>query len=1725
MSPAAKIPVATPAMQQYFKAIMDAVDRAYEIAKKARAQALDPDVHVEIHKAVDVAERVEALVGPKGIAVRIRELEETLEREDVAFKIAEEIIHGRFGSYDSESAADIAVRAALAILTEGITAGPLEGIARVEIKQNADQSPYLAVYYAGPIRAAGGTEAAVTVLIADYVRRLLNLNRFLPSERHVERYVEEVELYERRVMHLQIPTTSDQIRFAAQSIPIEITGEPTTEVEVSGYRDVEGVETNRIRGGAILVLNDGVVGRAAKLLRIVDKISLQGWDWLKKIKALSNPSTTGKEGDNLEPETKGQGLAEDRDTIGCSPRISPDWKYIADIIGGRPVFSYPMRRGGFRLRYGRSRNTGLAAVGIHPATMYVLDEFIAPGTHIRTERPGKGAIVMPVTSIEGPIVLLNSGEVIQITTVDQARKLSPLIHRILYNGDIIAGFGEFIENNHPLVPTGYCEEQWAAELQQTYKSFQTFLEEAGIPNERITHLIASPFTAKPTLDEAFMIARATGIGLHPKYLPFWDTLSVKELTILHTTLISHYNELKPEQLLPNQRSKIKIIAPKTIKAILERLGFPHTVHGSEPVLSGEKAYLLGRTLGLIPAAPRFASIPPADPFIEPENPVLQQLTQWAQVPIRGKGLFFIGARMGRPEKAKERVMKPLVHALYPVGLAGGNTRNIVNAIKKPPPEVALTNRTCPKCNSSTPYLTCPKCGAGTTLIRICPQCGRRTTLENCPNDHTPTQVFSKYPSQLSQDWQIAMKNLKRNPPRRVKGVIGMMSAFKTPERLEKGILRAIHGLSVFKDGTIRFDSTDAPLTHFRPDEINVPILRLKQLGYTHDIQGKTLEKADQVLELKPQDIVITESAADYLVNVATFIDDLLTDFYNLDAYYRIDNKQSLVGHLVIGISPHTSAGIIGRIIGFTKAKVGFAHPYWHAAKRRNCLAENEIITLYNTQTHEITINPIKTIVERFLKESTDIEVVDDFGTISIPNSNHHLRVISINPDTLQPILQPIKNWIKASNHHWITIHTATGRSLSITPDHHTLTWDPESKSIRKTYAHQLKPGNIIPLLSKLPLPIQKPPKHVNILQELSDHLPNNFKFKQAKNDICLTSSSKWIKKKLYMYIERNLGIPINTKNEKKLASLLRKHLSLPYINNGYPPFSVEWYHSIPLSHLEILYEKDVFRWNDIPNDARLSTVHDDTTIKNYIPFTTDLLRLIGYYVAKDCFCDSCGHLEATSSKPDPSVSKHINALTASLLGVLPYKDKGSPHYSIPSRIYCYLIAYAWNAGLDTHTKHIPSFVYTLPYEYRFAFLSAYIDLSGSLSCKDKSLSLYCSSKAMLYELGALLNSLGVHYNIRRRPVGCPDKIEAKRHNGAHVNFSQDEIMIKGPDLKLLRKLTLFSTTKKQRSKQILSMKLGQRFKVVDNFNAIFELQSENNVLFDVITDVKISRKNANAYCFEIGLPAKKNKEKLYHNFYANSIISMQCDGDEDSYILLMDGLLNFSKFFLPSTRGGTMDAPLVLSVVLNPAEVDDEVHSMDIGDKYALEIYQGGRDYRDAKALAKHVSLVADRLGLDTQYEGFKFTHPTERFDVGPLETVYKTLGAMVEKTERQLALCRKIDAVDVKDVARRVLEGHYLPDIIGNLRKYGQQGFRCVKCNAGYRRPPLSGVCLKCGGRLILKVSEGNVLKYLEIARRLTEEYELGEYLQQRLELLNQSIAGLFKGEPDKQVQLSDFL
>jgi len=463
---------------EYFSTLETQLKELYTIAEKARKQWKDPAPKVEIPLAEDMADRVESLVGPHGIADFIRDLDnQGFSREEISLKAIDQIIGSDF---QGERTAEQCIRTSLAILTEGVVAAPLEGIAKVRIKSNFDGTRYLAIYFAGPIRSAGGTAAALVVLLGDYIRQKLQLDTFKITDDEIERYIEEVELYN-RITRLQYFPTPDETRKSLKEIPVEITGEPTEQEEVSGHRNMERIETNRVRGGAILALAESVIQKSKKVYKYAQKFGVSGWEWLNDLHTVT---------------VQNEGV------------ITKNDKYLKDVIAGRPVLSYPMRRGGFRIRLGRSRNTGLGAWGVHPATMSVCNGFIATGTQLKTERPGKAAAAAPVDSIEGPVVKLKNGDVLRLETYQEAEAVKNDIDEILYMGDALISYGDFLQNSHVILPSGYVEEWWVQE----------------VPFE------VNPFSVSE--EEAITISEQHRTPLHPKYTYFWNYLEKEDLEAL-----------------------------------------------------------------------------------------------------------------------------------------------------------------------------------------------------------------------------------------------------------------------------------------------------------------------------------------------------------------------------------------------------------------------------------------------------------------------------------------------------------------------------------------------------------------------------------------------------------------------------------------------------------------------------------------------------------------------------------------------------------------------------------------------------------------------------------------------------------------------------------------------------------------------------------------------------------------------------------------------------------------------------------------------------------------------------------------------------------------------------------------------------------------------------------------------------------------------------------------
>ena len=217
-----------------------------------------------------------------------------------------------------------------------------------------------------------------------------------------------------------------------------------------------------------------------------------------------------------------------------------------------------------------------------------------------------------------------------------------------------------------------------------------------------------------------------------------------------------------------------------------------------------------------------------------------------------------------------------------------------------------------------------------------------------------------------------------------------------------------------------------------------------------------------------------------------------------------------------------------------------------------------------------------------------------------------------------------------------------------------------------------------------------------------------------------------------------------------------------------------------------------------------------------------------------------------------------------------------------------------------------------------------------------------------------------------------------------------------------------------------------------------------------------------------------------------------------------------------------MDAPLVLSIKLDPLEIDSEAYNVDIVSSYPLEFYQAAVDCKMPYDIK--IKRVEDVLNKPEQYEGLMFTHLCSNINQGPMVSAYKTLLTMDEKLIAQLNIARKFRCVDQDDVAKLIIDKHFMKDLKGNLRKYSSQAFRCVSCNEKYLRPPLIGKCSKCGGKIIFTIAEGSVKKYLEHCLKLKKDYALPDYLNQDLMILERRIEGVFGKSDTKQVSLSNF-
>jgi DNA polymerase II large subunit len=907
-------------VEEYFNGISEGVKKEYAVANAARAKGFDPLDKVEIPLAMTMAEKSVGLVSTiypdlpiQEITKRMLELEVEYGQLDttVSFVIAREIAEEKFCKFkDQLEAIDAGIRIGFAYITLGVVASPIEGYTGIDIGKTRDGKEYFIANFSGPIRSAGTTATCVVFMLIDYLREHFGYAKYDPDEKEIKRYVTENTDYHERVTNLQYFPTEEEMEFLAKNLPIQISGDPTEKREVSNYKDLPRVPTNFIRGGMCLAFSEGLAQKAAKGLKRLGSpkkagLKCTGWDWLE---------------DYLELHKKREG--------GSGDVVAT---YIKDLVAGRPVYGHPSKSGGFRFRYGRSRAAGFSAVSIHPATMGITNGFLSHGTQLKIEKPTKGCIITACDSIDGPVVKMNDGSVKRVYDLEDAKKIYKDVEEIIYLGDLLFPLGDVMDRNAELPKPGYVDEWWELELKKSLE----------ITGGKVKDYYSN--RREVDLDLAMDLSKKYSVPLHPDHIFYWNQISLEEFSSLLSWMGGAVwrGEKDGKLLLPwgsSVREEFGIG-----KRALELLAVEHRVVLDNVVVSDDaRALLVNLGIGFLKEGEGIKdSIEKIREKLK--NEVLETVDSLSSFKIKDKAGDFIGTRMGRPEKAKLRKLTGSPNVLFPISEQGGRFRSVQTAA-----EVGYIKAQWPLfvcgCGNETIYPSCEKCGKKTKRQYFCKECDKLTD-KRCEEHERPTAyTFRKVDSKYYFEDAVEKLGYKSyEVPPLIKGVRGTSSADHDFEPLAKGILRAKFNLAVNKDGTIRYDGTEIPLTHFKPKEIRTSVEKLKGLGYKTDIEGKPLEGEDQVLELRPHDIVLPscpdtldEKADDVFFNIANFVDEELEKFYGLPRYYNLKSSEDLVGQFVVCMAPHNCAGVIGRIIGFNKMQGLTASPYMHAAMRRDC---------------------------------------------------------------------------------------------------------------------------------------------------------------------------------------------------------------------------------------------------------------------------------------------------------------------------------------------------------------------------------------------------------------------------------------------------------------------------------------------------------------------------------------------------------------------------------------------------------------------------------------------------------------------------------------------------------------------------------------------------------------------------------------------------------------------
>ena len=350
-----------------------------------------------------------------------------------------------------------------------------------------------------------------------------------------------------------------------------------------------------------------------------------------------------------------------------------------------------------------------------------------------------------------------------------------------------------------------------------------------------------------------------------------------------------------------------------------------------------------------------------------------------------------------------------------------------------------------------------------------------------------------------------------------------------------------------------------------------------------------------------------------------------------------------------------------------------------------------------------------------------------------------IETLSIDPETLCNVWKPVRRVFKRATKQLVRISAGLGRTLTVTPDHPVMLR--ENDTWRVCPAQQVKKGDSIPILLKMPIPSEQ-----NERENISSFDLINIAQRHAS-----------LSEKTFV------GLPPDFSVTPELRTALRQiepkaDRRCDYLKNG----------RFPLNHFLHLEKEIGIDRKEIALFRVGKANHMNAVIRPDAHFA----RLLGYYLSEGCVsqCGKAFKIIFTFALHECEYVKDV-AQCLQRLGLRACIEQRKSTIAIHATSWLLggLLSDIWKCGKGAKEKAIPAFVFDWPENLQYEVLKGLLRGDGSLTtlCKGShaKITFASSSRTLFEQTLALLQNKGIVPSMYCRAAG-KTQIEGRAFNTA-----------------------------------------------------------------------------------------------------------------------------------------------------------------------------------------------------------------------------------------------------------------------------------------------------------------------------------------------------------------------